>query len=109
MVMAFEPTLERMTLAVATVFLVLGALVAWLAANGVKKLAGVLIASFGALAALAALAAPREALAAGAVVLVAEAILGAVLLVRLQEAYGGVETPAIDAADDADEPAEPGP
>ena len=105
--MPLDLTLERSLVAASIVPVLIGAATAWRSANATKRLAGLLIASLGALLALAALRAPEAALIAGVAATFAQLLIGAALLVRLQEAYGGVEAADIDAADEASEPPEP--
>jgi len=99
--------LERALLGLAAALVMAGAVAAWTSPNAIKRLASVLIASFGAMMGLAALAAPTGVLVAGVAVAFAYLAIGAALIVRLQEGYSAVETPEIDAADEADEPREP--
>lgn len=106
--MAGELIVARLELAVAAALLILGALTAWSSANVVKRLIGLTLAQLGALLGLAALGAPNAALLAVIAVALAQLILGAALAVRLQEAYGGVEAPEFDTADDQTEPTESG-
>lgn len=68
-------------------------------ASVTKRLMGVLIAMIGALLAAGAVGAPVALLIAAAALTLAYAAIGAALLVRLQEAYGSIETNEIDAAD----------
>ena len=105
--MLLDLYIERALFAAAVVLLLIGAATAWRSAHAAKRLAGLLIAEIGALLALAALHAPEAALIAGVAAAFAQLALGASILVRLQEAYGGVESPDIDAADEDSEPAEP--
>ena len=98
--------LERALLAAAIVLLMAGAATVLMAANAAKRLGGFVIASFGALIALAALGSPGGLLVAVAAAAFAQLAVGVALLVRLQEAYGAIETPEIDAADKQSEPPE---
>lgn len=86
----------------------LGAAVAWAAPNATKRVAGILVAHFGAVLALGAVGAPLSIMSAGVAIALAQCAIGAAIVVRLQEAYGAVEGRDIDAADDAAEPPEPG-
>ncbi len=106
--MGAELPLERLEVAIAIALLVLGALTAWASSNVVKRLVSLLLAQLGALIGLAALDAPPAALIAAIALSLAQLLLGAALLVRLQEGYGGVEAPEFDAADEQSEPTESG-
>lgn len=99
--------LERVLLALAAALVMAGAATAWTSPNVVKRLAGVMIALLGAIMGLAALGAPNGVLVGGVAAAFGYVAVGAALSVRLQEAYGAVETPEIDAADEEDEPREP--
>lgn len=90
----------------AIMLLATGVVSAWTSGNAAKRVVGVAIAMLGALVAAAALAAPVSVLIVGAGVLFAQIALGVALVVRLQEAYGVVEIPEIDAADAESEPRE---
>lgn len=100
---AASALLEPVLAASAVALLVVGATGALVMTNVIKRVVALLIAGFGAIAALAALGAPSGALLAGVVVLFAQTTLGAVLAVRLQEDYGSVEAQDIDAADREDD------
>lgn len=100
---------ERALTAAAVVLLLAGAASAWTSANALKRLGGLVVAALGAIVALAALGAPQALLIAAAAALFAQIAVGAALLVRLQEDYGGVEIPEIDFADAQSEPPEPAP
>ncbi|MES1156200.1 MAG: hypothetical protein ABUL73_00350 [Alphaproteobacteria bacterium] len=95
--------LERLAFAAVVALLTIGAIVAWTAANMVKRLAGVIVAELAALVGAAVLGVGNEAIAGAALVL-ASTMIGAAIIVRLQESYGGVEAVEIDRADAADEP-----
>ena len=92
---------------IAVALALIAALTAHVSANATKRLAAVIVALFAAMLALAALGAPQAALIAGGVIAFAYCIMGVALVVRLQEAYGGVEVAELDAADEASEPREP--
>lgn len=94
-VVSIEPILA----ATAVALVVIGAMAALLLGNAIKRLAGLLIAGFGAIAALAVLGASDGALLVGVAVLLAQTAIGVALVVRLQEAYGAVDAGDIDAAD----------
>jgi hypothetical protein len=96
--------LERILAGGAMALLIAGAAAALLSPNAIKRLAGLTIAGLGALAALAALSAPDVALIAGVAVLFAQLAIGVAIVVRLQESYGAIETPELDAADAQSEP-----
>ncbi len=96
--------LQLAVLAGALALLALGASMAFTSANVLKRLVGVAIAHVGALTGALGLEAPAT-LALGCVAaLFATLTLGAAIVVRLQEDYGAVEGPEIDAADQYDEP-----
>jgi len=86
-----------------------GAVGAFTTANALKKVGAIAVALGGALLALALLQAPNLALIALVAVSFAYAVVGVALAVRLQEAYGVIETDEIDAADEQDEPRGPRP
>ncbi|HWA00131.1 MAG TPA: hypothetical protein VG841_07425 [Caulobacterales bacterium] len=92
----------RLAFAAAVALIMLGALTAWSAGHAVKRVIGVLSALGGAIAALAALGV-TDALLAGVGVSVVVLVIAAALVVRAQEAYGGVEIGEIDVADTLDE------
>lgn len=89
--------IERLLAGGAFMLLIGGAGAALIARNVMKRVAGLTLAGFGAIAALA-LWAPQT-VVAGAAIVFAQLAVGAALIVRLQESYGAVETPDIDAAD----------
>jgi hypothetical protein len=93
---------ERLLAAAAIALTMAGAATALIGQNAIKRLVGLTLAGLGALVALA-LWAP-QAVMAGAAILFAQVAIGAALAVRLQEAYGAIETREIDAADAASEP-----
>lgn len=105
--MVVDALLERAHLAVAIALLLVGVVTAWTSTNIAKRMAGVGVATMAALLALAVLRAPTGLVIAGAGLLFAQILVGAGLLVRLQEAYGGLETPEVDVADGQSEPTEP--
>lgn len=105
--MSVDPIIVRLLFAVAVVMLMLGAVTAWNSANVIKRVAGLVVAMLGALAALAAFDAPGELLVVAGAAAFAQLVIGVALIVRVQEAYGGVEAAEIDAADLTVEPAEP--
>jgi hypothetical protein len=96
--------IERLLAGGAVALLMIGAGAALVSPNAIKRLAGLSIAMLGGLAGLAAVRAPEGAIVAGAAVLLAQLALGAAIIIRLHESYGGIETPDIDAADGEDEP-----
>lgn len=91
--------LEPLLAAAAIALVVIGAAAALVQANAVKRVIGLAIAGFGAIAALAALGASDGALVAGVAIVFAQTVVGVVLIIRLQESYGAIEAPEIDAAD----------
>lgn len=106
--MAPDVLIERILLAGAVALLVVGAVAAWTSANVAKRVAAIALAHIGAVVALAVLGAPGPALIAGVGAAFAQLTLGVALIVRLQESYGAIEAPEIDAADASSEPTEPG-
>lgn len=104
--MSPELLAERLQLAAAAVLLLTGATMAWTATNAVKRVVGIAIAGFAAMLALAVLRAPEAALIAALALVFAHVLIGAAIVVRLQEGYGGVELTDIDAADEHAEPPE---
>lgn len=96
-----------LTLALSVALLAGGAVAAFASANALKKVAGTLIALAGAATALAALQAPSLAVIAAVAIAFAYAVVGVAVVVRVQEAYGDIESDEIDAADRRDEPREP--
>jgi hypothetical protein len=103
-----ELLIERLQVAAAIALLLIGAVTAWSSVNVARRLGGLVIAQLGALLALAALGASGAAMLAGVAVSFVMLAIGAALLVRLQEAYGGVEGADFDLADEQSEPTEPG-
>lgn len=77
----------------------IGAVAALLSGNAIKRVGGLLVSGFGAIASLAALGGGSGPVVAGVAVLLVYAVLGVTLVVRLQESYGSIEAPEIDAAD----------
>jgi hypothetical protein len=94
-------------LALAVALVAGGAVTAFASSNALKKTAAVVTALAGALLALALLGAPSVALVAAVAVAFAYCVVGVAISVRLQEAYGSVETGDVDAADEQDEPRGP--
>lgn len=107
--MTLDVLIFRAEIAVALLLLLAGAVAAWTSANVAKRIVGLMFAHVGAVLALAALGLPDVVLITGVCVALAHFIMGAALLVRLQEAYGGVEAREFDAADEQTEPTEPTP
>lgn len=100
MVMGAAPLLLEPVLAAGAIALVvIGATAALLLANAIKRIAGLVLAGFGATLALAALGAPDSALVAGVTLLFAQTVVGVAIVVRLQESYGAIEAPDVDSAD----------
>lgn len=100
MVIALDTFGEAAVLVAAIALLIIGLTAAWSSANVARRIAGIVIALTGAVAALAALGAPAALAVAALGILFAHVALGVVVLVRLQEAYGVTETPDIDNADE---------
>ncbi|GAM98834.1 hypothetical protein U91I_02470 [alpha proteobacterium U9-1i] len=105
--MSPETLVLQAEFAVAVVMLIAGAVAAWTSANIAKRVVGVAIAQIGAVLGAMALGATSAALMAGIVVAMTQLLVGAALLVRLQEGYGGIEAREFDRADDESEPGEP--
>jgi hypothetical protein len=94
-------------LALAMALVAGGAVAAFVSSNALKKVAAVLTALVGAALAAALLGAPSGVLIAAAAVAFAYCVVGVAAVVRLQEAYGSIESSELDAADEQDEPKEP--
>lgn len=94
-------------LALAMALVLGGAVAAFASGNALKKVAAILSALVGAGLAAALLGAPSGTLIAVAAIAFAYCVVGVAVLVRLQEAYGSIETSDLDAADEQDEPREP--
>lgn len=95
--------LEPLLAAAAIALVVIGATAALLLDNAIKRVVGLTIAGFGATTGLAALSAPDGAVVAGVAILFAQAVVGVVIVVRLQESYGTIEAVEIDSADRDDD------
>ena len=95
--------LEPLLAAAAIALVVIGATAALLLDNAIKRIVGLTIAGFGAIAGLAALSAPDSAVVASVAVVFAQAVVGVVIVVRLQESYGTIEAVEIDGADRDDD------
>ncbi len=99
--MSLDPALlAKVAIAASVALVVLSVVTLLTASNAGKRLAGAATAMLAAALAVAALRAPQIFVSAAVAVALAYAALGALILVRLQEAYGDTELPAIDAADD---------
>ncbi|MEQ1618808.1 MAG: hypothetical protein ABL883_10755 [Terricaulis sp.] len=92
--------LMRVMVAAAMAAVILGLVALATSTNAGKRLAGAATVMLGAVLALAALHAPQIFISAATAVSFGYAALGALVLIRLQEAYGDTELAAIDAADD---------
>lgn len=101
--------LEQFVSASGLLLLVIGVTATLLSTNLVKRLVGLVFAVMGAMLAGLAFAGPSGALTAGIVIGLAYLMVGAFLLIRLQEAFGSLEARDIDAADAAAESSEAGP
>ena len=93
------PVALRLAIAAAIVLVLTGGVMALASGNAVKRVAGAVLTYFGAVLALAAMAAPSGAMIAGLGLALVTLIIGAAIVVRLQETYGGVELIEIDQAD----------
>jgi hypothetical protein len=93
--------------AIAVVLVLLGILSAWTASNAITRLAGVAIALLGGICALAALGAPPSAQIVAGAAAFAYLLVGAAIVVLVQENYGSIEAAALDSADSGAEPPEP--
>ncbi len=102
--MALDVINDRILLAGAVALLLLGAVAAWSSTNVVKRVAAIALAHIGAVSALSVLGAPDAALIAAVAAAFAQLTLGVALVVLLQERYGAIEAPDIDAADAQSEP-----
>jgi hypothetical protein len=83
--MVIEPIVARLLLAIAVAMLMLGAVTAWTSANFIKRVAGILVASLGALTGAAALSVPVSLIVVGVAAAFAQLLFGVALGVRLQE------------------------
>lgn len=92
---------------IALAFVLLGVSAALAASNALTRLAGVGIALLGAVCAMAALGAPQAAQIVAAAAALAYMLVGAAIVVLVQESYGSIESTALDSADAASEPPEP--
>lgn len=92
-------SVEFVLLGATVALAMIGAVSALLSANAIKRVSGLLVSGFGAVAALAALGAGSAPVIAGVAVLFVYAVIGTAIVVRLQESYGSIEAPEIDAAD----------
>jgi uncharacterized membrane protein AbrB (regulator of aidB expression) len=101
-----SPTL-MVGLALAIALVTAGAVTAFVSSNALKKVAAVLTALVGATLAAALLGAQSSLLIAVAAIAFAYCVVGIAVVVRLQEAYGSIESSDLDAADEQDEPREP--
>lgn len=99
MIAAAPISLEAVLAGGAIALVVIGAAAALMIDNAIKRLAGLMIAGFGAVLALGVLGAPNGALVAGAAILFAQAVVGVAIVVRLQESYGAIEASDVDNAD----------
>lgn len=99
MILAGPISLESALAGGAIALVVIGAGAALLLDNAIKRLAGLMIAGFGAVLVLAVLGAPDGAMVAGVAILFAQLIVGVAIVVRLQESYGAIEAGDVDAAD----------
>lgn len=99
--MSLDPALlAKVAIAASMALVVLSVVTLLTASNAGKRLAGAATVMLAAALAVAALRAPQIFVSAAVAVALAYAALGALILVRLQEAYGDTELPAIDAVDD---------
>lgn len=93
-------------LAAALALLALGAALALTSGNAAKRAVGMVIAQSGATLGAIALGLPAAGATAMLAIMLASLLIGAAIVVRLQEAYGSVEAPEIDEADRYSEPAD---
>lgn len=94
-------------LAIAIALVLGGAVAAYVSSNVLKKVAALLTALVGAALAAALIGAPSKLVIAAAAIAFGYCAVGVAVAVRLQEAYGSIETSDLDAADEQDEPKEP--
>lgn len=105
--MPVDLILDRIELSAAVALTMAGVVAAWTSQNIAKRVVGGVIALSGAMLALAVLHMPDQMLMAGVGVAFATTVAGAALLVRSQESYGVIETPALDLADADNDTPEP--
>lgn len=94
----------RVLVAVAVGLALLGASAALAAQSVIARLVGVVVASLGGACALAFVGAPPAAQAVAAASGLAYLLVGAAILLRIQESYPSLEGAALDTADAAEEP-----
>ncbi|MEQ1708903.1 MAG: hypothetical protein ABL864_11310 [Terricaulis sp.] len=102
--MALDIVNDRILLVGAVALFMLGAIATWTSANVIKRVAAIALAHIGAVSALSVLGAPDVTLIAAVAAAFAQLTLGVALIVLLQERYGVIEAPDIDAADAQSEP-----
>lgn len=105
--MPIDLILDRIELGASVALMMAGVVTGWTSENIAKRVVGGLIALSGAVLALAVLRMPAAMLMAGVGVAFATMLAGAALLVRAQESYGAIETPALDLADADNDTPEP--
>lgn len=93
------PSVEFLLVGCGAALVMIGAAATLLSANAIKRVGGLLVSGFGAVAALAAMGAGNEPIIVGVAVLFVYAVIGTAIVVRLQESYGSIEAPEIDATD----------
>jgi hypothetical protein len=98
---------SAISLVIAAALLMAGVATAWSSANLMRRMMGLAIALIAAVVAASVLGAPDQVAIAATALAFAYLVAGVSVLVRLHETYATSETPDLDAADDADEPAEP--
>jgi hypothetical protein len=101
--MGLDTLALRAIVAVAAALLMCGVFGAWVSTNAAKRIAAVTIAMLGAVLGAAGLGAPTPLLIAGAAIGFVQLAVGAAVVVRLQESYGSIEAPEINAADARDD------
>jgi len=97
----------RGVIAAALALVLCGVFVGWTAGNAAKRTAAHALAVLGAVMAGAAIGAPIELLVAAVAIGLGYLLVGAALVVRLQEEYASVEVADIDKADASDDAPRP--
>lgn len=91
--------LLRAEFGLSVALLLIGAMMALTSSNVQKRVGGLLVVEIAALLAAGSLKAGAALMMAGVATGFAALLIGSAIVVRIQEAYGAIETPELDAAD----------